>query len=62
MISIGKMIERLDGMRDTKDLTQWESSFVTSVVERYHAANKSTSGLSSKQVETIDSIYQKHFG
>lgn len=62
MISIGKMIELLDGMRDTNDLTDWENKFVTSVLDRYLAAKKSTAGLSAKQVETIESIYNKHFG
>lgn len=62
MKSIGQMIERLDGLRDTKDLSAWENTFVTNMVERYHAASKSTSGLSAKQVETVESIYNKNFG
>jgi hypothetical protein len=62
MISIGKMIERLDGLRDTRDLTAWENTFVMNMVERYQAAGKSTSSFSDKQVETVEAIYNKHFG
>lgn len=60
--SIGKMIELLDGMRDTKDLTSWENGFVTSIVEKYLLAKKDTSQFTGKQVECIEKIYNKHFG
>lgn len=56
------MIEALDGMRDTKDLTQWENEFVTSILEQYLLAKKDTTKLTEKQVEVIDRIYSKHFG
>ncbi len=62
MMSVGQMIERLDGMRDTKDLTKWENDFVTSILEQYLTSGKDTSKLSAKQVEIIDRIYNKHFG
>jgi hypothetical protein len=59
--SIGTMIEQLDGLRDTKDLTHWEHGFITGVLERYLLAGKDTTRLSPKQVEAIEKIWSKHF-
>lgn len=61
MKSIGKMIELCEGLIGTKDVTPWEDGFLSGVVERYQQ-DKSTSSLSAKQVETIERIYNKHFG
>ena len=60
-VSIGAMIEQLDGLRDTDDLNQWEQDFVTSVLERYLRARKDTRSLTEKQVEIIERIWKKHF-
>lgn len=60
-VSIGTMIEQLDGLRDTKDISDWEDSFITSVLHKYLQAGKRTSGLSEKQVEKIEDIWVKHF-
>lgn len=60
-VSIGTMLEQLDGLRDTDDLTEWEQGFVTNVLQRYLLANKDTRVLSSKQVEVIERIWSKHF-
>lgn len=60
-VSLGTMIEQLDGLRDTRDLTDWEQQFVTHVLHRYLTAGKSTATLSGKQVEKIAQIYGKHF-
>ena len=62
MPSIGKMLERCDGLRDTKDISEWENKFLTDILEKYHASGKSTSNFSGKQVEVIDRIFNKHFG
>ena len=61
MASIGTMIEQIDGLRDTKDLTEWEQNFVTSVVEKYLLAKKSTQGFTGKQVEIVERIWSKHY-
>lgn len=61
MKSIGKMLEQCDGLRDTKDISQWENTFLTDMLERYLLAKKSTSSFSGKQVEAIEQIYNKHF-
>ncbi len=61
LVSIGTMIEQIDGLRDTTGLTEWEQGFVTSILQRYLLANKDTQTLSGKQVEVIERIYRKHF-
>ena len=60
-VSVGTMIEQLDGLRDTKDLTEWEQGFVNSVLSKYLMAGKDTRSLSSRQIETIENIWSKHF-
>ena len=59
--SIGAMVEQIDGLLGTKDLTEWEESFVTSVVVKYYTNNKNTTVLSGKQVEIVERIWGKHF-
>lgn len=60
MKSIGQMIEQLDGMLGTQDLTEWETTFVSDICGR--AWRNSTTALSEKQVAVIECIYRKHFG
>lgn len=59
--SIGKMLERIDGLRGTRDLNSWEDEFVGSIYKKYFDAGKDTSVLSDKQVEKIEQIFDKHF-
>ena len=61
LVSLGTKIEQLDGLRDTKDLSEWEQSFVTSILERYLLAGRDTRMLTSKQVDAIEKIWSKHF-
>jgi hypothetical protein len=61
LVSLGTKIEQLDGLRDTKDLSEWENGFVTSILERYLVAGKDTRMLTSKQVDVIERIWGKHF-
>jgi hypothetical protein len=61
MKSIGAMIQQLEGMLGTDDLSQWESEFVASVAER-SAGGALTNRLSEKQVDVVNRIYGKHFG
>ena len=61
LVSIATMIEQIDGLRDTTDLSEWEQGFVTSILQRYLLANKDTQVLSGKQVEVIERIWSKHF-
>lgn len=59
--SLSTMIEQLDGLRDTSDLTEWENEFVTSILERYLIAKKDTRRFSAKQLEIVERIWSKHF-
>ena len=60
MTSIGTMIKRIEGLGGTKDITDWETSFISSVVEKTIGGQRTT-GLSEKQVEIIERIHNKHF-
>ena len=60
-VSLGTMIEQVDGLRDTKDLNAWENSFVASIVEQYLLAKKGSRRLSVKQAEIIARLWSKHF-
>lgn len=61
MISLATKLEQLDGLRDTNDLTDWETGFVTNILETYLLKGKKTSWMSEKQVATLERIYEKHF-
>lgn len=61
LVSLGTKIEQLDGLRDTTDLTTWESGFVTNILERYLVAGRDTRVLSTRQVECLEQIWDKHF-
>lgn len=60
MKSLAVMIEQIDGLTGTNDVTPWEDEFITGIVERL-PANKDTRGYSAKQVEIIERIWGKHF-
>lgn len=60
MKSLGQKIKQLDGLIGTKDVTDWESEFLQSVVDRSNCGNDTTR-LTHKQVEVAERIYAKHF-
>lgn len=59
--SIGVMVKRIGGLSGTPDVTEWESDFIDSVLERTKCGDVTT-GLTPKQVEVIERIHAKHFG
>lgn len=61
MISIGTMVKTIAGLAGTDDVTEWESEFIESVVERTDNG-RDTTKLSTKQVNIIERIHSKHFG
>ena len=61
MVSISTMIEQLEGLKDTSDLNNWESGFVTNIVTRYHHNGMRTDFFTTKVVENIERIWSKHF-
>lgn len=61
-VSIGTMIIRISGLHGTKEVTDWENTFIRSVVDKYNARDKSKAlELTGKQVEIIERIHNKHF-
>lgn len=60
MKSIGQMIKQIDGLRGTQDVTPWQDEFIGSVVARSLCGER-TAGLSEKQIEIIEKIYERHF-
>nr|WP_315596151.1 hypothetical protein [uncultured Cupriavidus sp.] len=59
MVSTTKMIQRLEGLLGTKDLTEWEQGFVRSLASRMHAGE--VTRLTGDQVEKLDELHGKHF-
>jgi hypothetical protein len=53
MISTNTKKTQLSGMLGTKDLTDWETEFVESILKRDF--------LTEKQLEILDRIWKKHF-
>lgn len=59
MLSTTQMIRRLEGMVGSKDLSDWETGFVESLVEKVDAG--AVTKLSEKQVDTLERLHNKHF-
>lgn len=51
---------QLSGLLGTQDLNDWEQGFVESVNDRTKAG-KDTTGLTPRQVETVDRLYRRFF-
>lgn len=61
MTSISTMIEQLEGLHGTTDLTPWEGEFVKNIVKRYRQNQNRTDFFTAKVVEIIERIWSKHF-
>lgn len=59
MVSTTVMIQRLEGLLGTKDLNDWETSFVRSLAQRMHAGE--VTKLSGDQVDKLDELHGRHF-
>ena len=57
MKSLGQMVDQLDGLTGTKDLSEWENNFVESCV----TAKTNGRTLSDKRAEIVERIWKKHF-
>lgn len=60
MKSIGQMIDQLDALLGTKDLTAWEDQFLTHITEQTNTGIN-TASLTEKQIAVIERLYRKHF-
>lgn len=61
MVSISTMIEQLEGLTGTNDLTAWENDFVMDIARRWRLNKKRTDFFSTKVVVNIERIWRKHF-
>ena len=57
MKSTAQKIDQSEGLIDTTDVSQWESAFLTSMVLGKDAGRN----FSEKQLDILESIYNKHF-
>jgi hypothetical protein len=60
MKSIGQMIQQIDALTGTADVSQWERQFIVNIV-RQTKGGKQTSHLTEKQIEAIEQICGNHF-
>lgn len=60
MASLNTMVKRCAGLIGTKDVSDWESSFLQSLLERTSNGDNTTS-LTEKQIDVLERIHQKHF-
>lgn len=57
MKSVQQMCEQCEALLGTKDVSEWESSFLASVLEQHRAGRS----LSPKQADVLVRIYEKHY-
>jgi hypothetical protein len=60
MTTLNTQVKRVAGMLGTKDLSDWEVSFVQSLVEKTKNGDD-TRSLTEKQVTVLERIHNKHF-
>lgn len=60
MASLNTMVQRVSGLLDTNDLSDWESDFVQSIVIKTHDG-RNTTGSTEKQIDVLERIFNKHF-
>jgi len=60
MKSLGQMLSLAHGLCGTKDVTDWEETFLEDTWVRTNEG-RDTARLSEKQVAVIERIYNKHF-
>ena len=59
MLSTSQMIDRLAGMVGTNDLSDWETRFVQSLIDRKKAGQ--VTSLTERQLEVLERLHDKHF-
>lgn len=60
MASLNTMVQRVAGLQDTTDVSEWESKFIASIVEKTQGGRNTTS-LTEKQIEVLERLFEKHF-
>lgn len=59
-VSLATMVKQVCTLAGTKDVSEWEDRFINSIDESTNDGEH-TVHLSSKQVEIVERIWQKHF-
>jgi len=60
LVSLGAKIQQLEGLLDTKDVNDWENTFLHNVCDRT-ASGLVTRRLSDKQIDRIEELWARHF-
>jgi hypothetical protein len=59
IVSTSHMIEQLEGLVGTTDLTPWEADFLSSLIAKKNLGQ--VTSLTANQLEVLERIYRKHF-
>lgn len=60
MTTINTMVKRIASLAGTSDVSEWEDSFIESIVEKTRDG-EDTSALTERQIEVIERLFKKHF-
>lgn len=60
LVSLGTKIKQLEALLDTRDLSEWENTFLHSISVRTDCG-RDTRTLTENQVERLDALWAKHF-
>jgi hypothetical protein len=60
VISVRTMLKQLAGLSDTRDLSDWENTFLKRQLELTRDGDR-TSVLTERQIEAIEQLWRKHF-
>lgn len=60
MKSLAGMIQQLEGLLGTRDISSWEEEFINNIAERVEMWGDTTR-LSGAQADKIEQIWKKHF-
>lgn len=60
MASLNVMVKKCAGLIGTKDVTDWEDDFLTSIAKQTKEGDDTTK-LSEKQIDVIQRIHDKNF-
>jgi hypothetical protein len=58
--STNVMLKKCAGLVGTKDVTEWESDFLASILDRSQDGDRPDL-LTEKQVDVLERIHSKHF-
>lgn len=60
MVSVGVKIAQLAGLLDGRDLSDWQQTFVRSILQQSDEG-RNTKRLTDRQLQIIDEIWGRHF-